>query len=538
MKMANKTMFKSVSGTKKGKIADTVNLAGGKAYAFEDEHALAQYVMTGTFNDTYYADGSVQLEQITELCKGVDDMFIAKCAVFARKEGYMKDTPAFLCAILANKNVELLKKIFPMVIDNSKMLRNFVQIIRSGQTGRKSFGYAVKKLIVNWLNNHNTDRLFRDSLGQSPSMSDIIKMVHPKPKDELHDAYYGYTIGKEVDITKCHKLIQNYELFKKGETNEIPDLDFRMLQVVRNDDDMWRKAFENGNWHFTRMNINNALKHGLFEDKNMVKIVSERLSNKELIAKSKVFPYQLMGTYMNINDEVTVKKDSKEITYRLPNAIKKALHNAMEIATENVPDMDGKRVVLCPDVSGSMSSSATGYRQGSTSVVRCIDIAGLVASVYLRKNENSIVLPFEGHVVGHCKLDASDTIMTNAKKLASIGGGSTNCSAPMQMLNNQKISADVVIYISDNESWVESVGGYWGNRTNTSLLSEWDKFKQNNPEAKMICIDITPNGTTQAKNRSDIMNVGGFSDVVFDIINDFVTGNKDQWVDKIKAIDI
>jgi 60 kDa SS-A/Ro ribonucleoprotein len=37
----------------------------------------------------------------------------------------------------------------------------------------------------------------------------------------------------------------------------------------------------------------------------------------------------------------------------------------MEIAIANVPTVEG-RVFVCPDVSGSMSSPATGYRKGST----------------------------------------------------------------------------------------------------------------------------------------------------------------------------
>jgi 60 kDa SS-A/Ro ribonucleoprotein len=54
-----------------------------------------------------------------------------------------------------------------------------------------------------------------------------------------------------------------------------------------------------------------------------------------------------------------------------------ALQEAMEIAIENVPLIDGT-VFLCPDVSGSMASPLTGHRAGATSAVRCIDVAALV----------------------------------------------------------------------------------------------------------------------------------------------------------------
>jgi 60 kDa SS-A/Ro ribonucleoprotein len=62
----------------------------------------------------------------------------------------MKEMPALLCAILAARNPTLLACIFGRVIDDGKMLRNFVQIIRSGVTGRKSLGSAPKRLVRSW----------------------------------------------------------------------------------------------------------------------------------------------------------------------------------------------------------------------------------------------------------------------------------------------------------------------------------------------------------------------------------------------------
>ena len=55
-------------------------------------------------------------------------------------------------------------------------------------------------------------------------------------------------------------------------------------------------------------------------------------------------------------------------------------------------------------------------------------------------------------------------------------------------------------------------------------MDEWNKFKKNNPKAKMICIDIAPYTTVQMDTkRNDILLVGGFSDHVFEVINDFIS---------------
>jgi 60 kDa SS-A/Ro ribonucleoprotein len=89
----------------------------------------------------------------------------------------------------------------------------------------------------------------------------------------------------------------------------------------------------------------------------------------------------------------------------------------------------------------------------------------------------------------------------------------------------------LVVFVSDNESWADP-------RANrgTSMMVEWEKLKNRNPKAKLVCIDIVPNTTTQAPDRKDILNVGGFSDTVFDLIASFAAGadGSDHWIKEIE----
>src|SRR3954454_6689251 len=39
--------------------------------------------------------------------------------------------------------------------------------------------------------------LFKANVGQAPSLADIVKMVHPKPKDPAREAPFGYFIGRD-----------------------------------------------------------------------------------------------------------------------------------------------------------------------------------------------------------------------------------------------------------------------------------------------------------------------------------------------------
>jgi 60 kDa SS-A/Ro ribonucleoprotein len=128
--------------------------------------------------------------------------------------------------------------------------------------------------------------------------------------------------------------------------------------------------------------------------------------------------------------------------------------------------------------------------------------------------------------------------MTNAQALASIGGGGTNCSAPLAKLNKERAEVDLVILVSDNESWVDAT-----RRGATQTMREWEAIKNRCPKARLVCIDIQPYATTQAAERQDIMNIGGFSDAVFATVARFAEGKAgragaEYWVNEIDAISL
>lgn len=164
--------------------------------------------------------------------------------------------------------------------------------------------------------------------------------------------------------------------------------------------------------------------------------------------------------------------------------------------------------------------------------MRYIDVAGLIAAAFLRMNGEARVLPFERNVVA-LDLNPRDTVMTNAARLAQIGGGGTNCSAPVQRLADERAKVDLVVMVSDNESWVDAKGG-----RGTQLMRSWSELKRRNPQAKLVCIDIQPYGTLQAVDRNDILNVGGFSDAVFEVIAAFAKGKlgSGYWAGQIEKI--
>ena len=517
--MANKSLFSSFPG--RTPQANSVNNAGGLAYEMSPKHALAQLAATGCFNSTFYTAAEDQMNKVLELAQQVEPEFVAKVAIYVRNKGHMKDMPALLLALLSVTSPGLMAEIFDRVVDSPKMLRNFVQIMRSGVVARKSLGTLPKRLIQQWLDARSDDQIFRGSVGADPSLADVIKLVHPKPLNKIRAALYAYLIAREHDAESLPELVKSYEAFKKNPKqfrgDQMPDVPMDMLTMLPLDKAHWRRIALRSSWQTLRMNLNTFQRHDVFDNHDVVHQLAVKLRDAESIKRARVLPYQLMVAFTQAEASV-------------PTALKNALQDAMEVAIENVPRVDGKVWVL-PDVSGSMQSPVTGYRKGSTTAVQCVDVAALIAAAIVRRNNDAEVLPFSDRVYS-VHINPRDSVMTNAKKLASLPSGGTNCSLPLAELNRRGEKADLVVFVSDNESWIDS-------RTSgsTQTLVEWNRFKRLNPKAKLVCIDLTPNTTVQAQDREDILNIGGFSDAVFEQIAVFAKDSfAENWVQTIEHI--
>ncbi|WP_230659941.1 TROVE domain-containing protein [Psychrobacter sp. I-STPA10] len=535
---------------------NTTNQAGGVAYQLSSKQALAQLVNTGTLNHTFYANAQDHLSEVLDLAKQVDSEFLAKLAIYARKHSHMKDMPVLLLAILSNRDDGkcLFELAFSQVIDNGKQLRNFVQIMRSGVTGRKSLGSLPKKMVNGWLTSANDYRYVSASIGNTPTLKDVLKMTHPKPEDARQEALFKWTLDKEFDNDNLPELVQQLLAFQADNRQPLPDVPFQLLMALPLTDEHWQQIASQGSWQMLRMNLNTFARHGVFKVAGMAERIAETLTDPQAIAKSRVFPYQLFTTWSALNEDV-------------PEVVKDALRTAMNTALANVPSIAGN-VVVAVDVSWSMSSPATGHRRGATSKLRCVDVASLFASAIYQVNPHTRIIPFNTQVLkeinqhtdkkisvaknedsskSNAKTNDKSNDKTNAidvfkttQYLSSFLGGGTAISAPLVELNKEKADVDVMIYFSDNESWADQFTDPRPRYGSTGLMKEWEKLKKRCPNAKLICVDIQPYTSSQALERKDILNIGGFSDTVFQLIDWFCQGKLDgsHWVNEIEKIEI
>jgi 60 kDa SS-A/Ro ribonucleoprotein len=515
--MANTQLFASSRG-RYVPPADACNEAGGTAYARGPKATLALYAATGCFNGVFYADAQTQLAQVLAMCEQAPAEFVAKTAIYARQRAFMKDVPALLVAHLAQRDGGLMTQAFDRVIDNGRMLRNFVQILRSGAVGRKSLGTRPKRAVKRWLDRASIQSILSASVGQSPSLADVVRMVHPKPVDAERAALFAWLIGKPYQVEALPAIVREFEAFKQSTDAAVPDLPFQFLTALPLSNEHWKLIAQRASWQTTRMNLNTFARHGVFADGALVELLAARLRDAESIRRARVFPYQLLAAFRSAAEGV-------------PAAIVEALQDAMEIATCNVPKVKGN-VVVAVDVSGSMNSAITGRRKGATSKVRCVEVAALIAACIKRVNPEARVLPF-AEAVRAIRLNSRDSVMTQADQMTALCGGGTKVSAPLAQLNQEGAPVDLLVMVSDNQSWIDTraSGG-------TETMRQWAQIKARSPAARMVCIDLQPYATSQAVESHDVLHVGGFSDAVFDLLSAIAENGVSaaSWVEQIEAI--
>ncbi|MBS0266468.1 MAG: TROVE domain-containing protein [Planctomycetes bacterium] len=545
--MANKSLFAGLKSI--FTRAPVRNAAGGLAYALPPRHALAQIAVTGCFHGTFYADAEEQLNTLRALiAQENDNEFLAKLAIYSRERAGMKDMPAALVLALASRDTVLMHRVFDRVIDNGRLLRTLFQMIRAGAFGRNSLSSSLQRAFQRWLNTASVEKLLSASIGRDPSLRDILRLARPVPIDNTRRALFGWLTDKDqarwapATAADLPEQVRDLIAFREAES---ADAQVAILSRLRARWDLladaargtatWTALARTMGPAALRMNLNTLARQGVFNDSQMVEYVANRLTDAKELHRARELPYQFLAAYLHVQEDI-------------PQKIKAALQKAAELACKNVPKLPGP-VVIGLDVSGSMQSPITGRRRaGATTKMRCVDVAALFAAAILRRNPDSVVIPFDTQAYA-ARLDPSDAILSLADRLARYGGGGTDCALPLAKANrdfrNRKFAGCVLI--SDNESWVYRDQDFgFGRNGSTGVLTEWQEFVKNQVRLqgseftgpRLVCIDLQPNTTAQAPDRTDILNIGGFSDAVVGVIAAFLGNDAQRFVTEIEAIEL
>ena len=135
------------------------------------------------------------------------------------------------------------------------------------------------------------------AVGNDPSLADVIKMVHPKPKSASREALYGYLIGKPHEFAALPDVVKAFEAFKRDPSLPVPEVPFQMLTSMPLTSEHWVQIAETAGWQMLWQNLNTFARNGVFEVDGFAEKLATRLRDPEEIRRARVFPYQLMVAF-------------------------------------------------------------------------------------------------------------------------------------------------------------------------------------------------------------------------------------------------
>lgn len=460
--------FNSVTNTK------IDNLAGGQGFQESPKLKLISLVLTSFVKNQFYKSADTSIEELKELISKEDKLFVAKLALYARKEFGLRSISHVMAGELARhvKGQEWTKKFFNEVIyrpdDMTEILAYYYANVAKTEPNalKKGFSLAFQRFGEYQLAKYRME-------GKEVSLVDVVNVVHPQHSEAIA------------------KLIKG-EL-KNTETWEA------QLSSGKDKAQVWSDLLnENKLGYFALLrNLRNILEQA----PHLVDKVVEKLVNEQAIHKSLVLPFRFLSAIDAIQEASLPTQETRKVLV--------ALNKAIDISLSNVPSLEGDTLVVV-DVSGSM--------QGEP-----IKRASVFASVLYKANNADLMLFDED--ARYVTANPMDSTLSIAQAIISKAtGGGTNFHAPFSTANKPY---QRIIILSDMQGWI-------GYHSPAKSFTEYKTRTQSNP--KIYSFDLQGYGQLEFPEEN-IYCLAGFSEKVFDIMK-LLEIDKKALINMIEAVNL
>lgn len=234
---------------------------------------------------------------------------------------------------------------------------------------------------------------YGESRSSAVSMKDVIRLVHPEPKDINQSALFEYitsedrnaTFKKHTQTTKLHEIRARQSLMEVPRESRREFLRADTTNVLKRagftwenlsewlpggmDAEAWEAIIPNMGIMALIRNLRNFDEAGI--SKEMQRYVRTRIMDPVVVRESKQLPYRWYNAYRNTDS----------LTYAA------ALDEALDYSLGNVPKLKGRTLVLV-DMSGSMFQGKVSDR----SSVTYANVASLFGAVLKIRNPHGVDL--------------------------------------------------------------------------------------------------------------------------------------------------
>lgn len=448
------------------KTIRTVNKSGHVAYSMKDKQKLVTQVLTSFINEKkFYGDNTKEMQETISRVIQTEPEFVAKLAVFARREFNMRSVAHLLVCYLAHEpsGKPYAKKAIKAVClrgdDATEIMSCYISMF--GKPIPNSLRRALKEVFESF--DEYTLAKYKGE-GKSVKMRDILCLCRPKPKNEAQSE----TWKKLLEGTLEPPMTWEVELSKNGNNKET-----------------WEKLISSGKIGYMALLRN--LRNVIQANPDNLDDVLNKLSDQVAVRKSRQLPFRFLSAY-------------KEVYNISSSKVMDSLESAIESSVENIQKIPGTTVIAV-DSSGSMSSTVS-----EKSKVRCFEIGMLLGMIASKVCENTYFYTFDGSIR---QVPVSSRTPILEKVFSSNCGGCTRMELPFQKMISDKINADRVIVISDNQC------NGWFRNPIQKLADDYRKTTGNN--IWVHAIDLQGYGTQQFHGvKTNI--IAGWSEKVLEFI--------------------
>src|SRR3990167_1987046 len=443
------------------------NNAGGFVYELDQWKALERFLILGSESGTYYVNERKLTKDNAErvmACIQQNGPKAIEMIVDVSHSGRApkNDHAIFALAMAASdsnvKTRQAALDALPKVCRIPTHLFHFITYLKNF---RGVGGRAVKRAIGKWYNAMPVDKLAYEVVKYQSrdgwSNADVLRQAHPKVYDKDRNAIYRWIVdgmeGLEKYSMPVPDIIMGFETAKKTDNPEELVTLIQKFNLSRemvptealNHVVVWEALLEKMPYTAMIRNLGNMSKVGLLKPLSSAsKFIVERLHDEAAIQKARIHPIAiLMALKTYEQGHGMLGKGKWDVT----GSVVAALDDAFYLAFKYL-EPTGKSFLIGVDCSGSMTAARIANIPMSAA-----EGAAAMAMACIRSEKDYHVICFDNKVRKVPSLNTKMSLAEVYKQTANLSGSGTDCAVPMVWATDQKVSPDVVVTITDNETW-------------------------------------------------------------------------------------
>ncbi|HEX9509634.1 MAG TPA: TROVE domain-containing protein [Puia sp.] len=476
----------------------TVNYGGEKAFILTPQVELYTAVATAALNDKFYTTAEEMLLRLRTLIAKNDPGFVAKLAVYARENMYLRSVPLVLAVELAKQHSgngvvgKLVNRVVQRADEITELLA-YYSLANERKDIKKlnKLSKQLQKGLAEAFNKFDEYQFAKYNREASVKLKDALFLVHPKAKDEAQQVLFDKIVKDELLAPYTWEVELSALGQKKYDSLELKQGALR---------DKWEELIFSNKMGYMAVlrNLRNILEAEV--SKEALNKVCDYLGNAQAVAKSKQLPFRFLSAY----------RELKDLKNGRVSKVLDALEEAVLVSAENIAGYDeNTKVVIAADVSGSMQKSIS-----ERSKVQSYDIGLMLAMLLQSRCENVITGMFGDtwKVVNVPKKNILANVQEFYRREGEVGYSTNGYLVVKDLLQRKKV-VDKIMLFTDCQLWNS-------NNSGENIATLWAQYKQLAPGAKLYLFDLAGYGNTPLNvMRDDVYLIAGWSDKIFNVLS-------------------